>query len=322
MEQAAWMVRLDRERENIMGALGHSRSGDRIEAGLAMLYDLLIWLCASHLAITLRTCIELLDDPRAQARTAARAGACCTTARAMYCLGRYEEARRWLAEALEIAEACGDERVVMDAHNQLTVALLSLGDAVNAKRHGSLGLALALAKDDASRAANAANNLGDCCAATGEHTLALERYEQAMGLLRRGGCPDSPWVLVNLARTHIVLGANAAAARYLIEASENISGSSNVMYESCVLSFGSALMGSCGEFVASARFHGAALAHKQRTGCGLEPVDERLVEPLFTRAREALPPDVFDDAARAGGSLDFASALCEMSAWLEGQCRR
>ncbi|HYY21655.1 MAG TPA: AAA family ATPase, partial [Thermoleophilaceae bacterium] len=83
-------------------------------------------------------------------------------------------------QALELAEAAGDERALAQAHNVLGV--LSSGDLEGARRHLERSLALAEALGDSAARVAALNNLALAYANGGELEQAIQRAESALAL--------------------------------------------------------------------------------------------------------------------------------------------
>ena len=83
-------------------------------------------------------------------------------------------------QALELAEAAGDERALAQAHNVLGV--LSSGDLEGARRHLERSLALAESLGDSAARVAALNNLALAYANGGELEQAIQRAESALAL--------------------------------------------------------------------------------------------------------------------------------------------
>jgi DNA-binding winged helix-turn-helix (wHTH) protein len=73
----------------------------------------------------------------------------------------------------------------------------------------------------------------------------------------------------------------------------------------------------------AARLHGAACAQCEELGFAMEPVDAAFVEPMISRARDALGKEAFASDEAEGRMLSYGTTIAEAGAWLrEREARR
>ncbi len=114
--QAAWLDRLDDERDNLRTALAWAAEDDRIELALQMGASLWrFWQQRGHLGEGRESLAALLDRPESVGRTAARARALAAQGGIAYWQADIAAAGRAYAEALEIERGLGDPRGLAEA---------------------------------------------------------------------------------------------------------------------------------------------------------------------------------------------------------------
>ena len=73
----------------------------------------------------------------------------------------------------------------------------------------------------------------------------------------------------------------------------------------------------------AARLHGAGCAQCEDLGFAMEPADAAFVEPMISRARDALGKEAFASDEAEGRTLSYETAIAEAGAWLrESEARR
>ncbi len=122
-----------------------------------------------------------LDDRTGQIRVLRVLGTACAQ------LGRFDEGRAHLAEALELATGHGDDSARANVHISLALALEGQGDYRTALEHASEALLLFRSADHVTGQANALNMVGWCRTRLGDYAEALASGEQALFLQRQIG---------------------------------------------------------------------------------------------------------------------------------------
>ncbi|MFG1875223.1 tetratricopeptide repeat protein [Sphaerisporangium sp. NPDC049003] len=122
-----------------------------------------------------------LGDRTGQIRVLRVLGTACAQ------LGRFDEARAHLGEALELATGHGDDTARANVHISLALALEGQGDYRTALDHASEALLLFRSADHVTGQANALNMVGWCRTRVGDYAEALASGEQALILQRQIG---------------------------------------------------------------------------------------------------------------------------------------
>ncbi|MCC6313636.1 MAG: tetratricopeptide repeat protein [Thermomicrobiales bacterium] len=184
-EQERWLIRLEREHDNLRAALGWAAADD--DAIVLPLAGALwrFWRVRGHFTKGRRWLDEALrcevDDPPARADALLGAGA---LAREQGDLATAE--RHWRA-ALEPVRAIGDRGREAALLNNLGTAALERGDLAGAETRFTESLALARTLGDRRRAGDALANLGALAHYRGDTRLALERYRESLAVAREMG---------------------------------------------------------------------------------------------------------------------------------------
>jgi predicted ATPase/class 3 adenylate cyclase len=188
-EQRAWLERLERDLDNIRGALDWSLTSGRVEDALRAVSALdRFWRAHGHvtearawLSHGLAVAGEVAPDVRARALW--------TAANQATAQSDWETAAPLLLEARELFEQTDDGREEVFALANLSFVSRMRDDVTAAERFAREAVAVAqgLGDDRASSAALMA--LGDVHTLQGQHELALGRYEEAVELRIRLGDP-------------------------------------------------------------------------------------------------------------------------------------
>ncbi len=113
--QAEWLDRLDAELGNLRAAIAFSMTQPDPEPGLRLAASLRVyWAARGHAAEGAEALRALADAPTVQGATLARARALVAAAHLLGQAGSYAVAWNYCQEALAIAGAAGDERLVAD----------------------------------------------------------------------------------------------------------------------------------------------------------------------------------------------------------------
>jgi len=148
--QGESMLRLDRERENLLSAhawCAHAADGARMDMNLARATKM-YWISRGLLGVGHALTVEALARPGAQRRDELRCRALFDAGQFAFFMGRYAEAQRYLEESLAIARELGDKARVAAALQPLGMASLGQGHLATARAHLEEALALARALGD------------------------------------------------------------------------------------------------------------------------------------------------------------------------------
>ncbi len=318
-EQAAWLARLDLERENLLAAhqwAGRTPGG--AQAGLQLLgYVKLYWINRGLLELALGMYVEALERPGTQARDAARSKALFEAGQLLFYMGRHGEARGTLEESLAIARELDERDLVALALQPLGGAALGQGDFEAARRFLDEALALAREGGNARELAAALNALAQLHRVGGRPDAAEPLLRQALAIARELGDRETVAIaLLNLAMVGAVDGCSGEADRGVLEAMAIAAELLSQPLAQSTLEACAGLAALRGQWIPAARFFGAAEAQAGKTGLHRDPADEAFLAPLVAKARGALGASAFEAAQRAGQELAEAQATQEARAWL------
>jgi predicted ATPase/class 3 adenylate cyclase len=316
--QGEWLLRLDKERENLLSA--HAWC-DRAEKGAEMGLRLVsavkpYWLNRGLLGLGYRVTIEALARAVVQDRTPARCRGLFDAGQICYFMGRYDEAERFLNESLAIARESGDSRRIAVALQPLGMACMGRGDLPAARRHLEEGLALARERGDRRDIASMLNSMGQLYRMEGALDKAEPLYTQAISLAHDLGDREIVAVgLLNLAMVDAERGATDLARHRLLNVLAIAGEIGSKPAGQSVLEVSSGLASLGKEWARAARFFGSAEAQASNTGIHRDPADEAFLAPLVAQARSTLGAEAFDAAEAAGRALSYDEAVGEARAW-------
>ncbi len=321
-QQAAWLGRLDAERENLFAAhryCDHAREGG--ELGMRLLSAIRrYWFDRGLLGLGYRTTMEALTRTSARAPTPVRAAALNDAGQIAAYMGRYAEAQTHLVESLEIARDLGDKRRVAFLLQPLALACLGVGDHAAAREYLNEALALAQEFGDPREIAAALNSLAQIARMEGDLATAEPLYQQVLDIGR--DMPDmhdiASMSLLNLAMVAVGRHAPDRARGMLLEVIAICDEVDSKPAGQSVIEVSSGLAAACGDWEHSARFFGAAERQAAVSGIHRDPTDEAFLSPLVTKARSALGASAYADAEAAGRTMDYASAMEAVRSWLGG----
>ena len=319
--QAAWIARLDAERENLLSA--HSwcdLAASGAIAGLRLVRESkMYWFSRGLLVLGHRIVCEAVARPGAQQRTDARCGALFIAGQFAFFMGRYGDAQRYLEESLAIGRELGDKTAVARALQPLGMACLGQGHLATARAHLEEALAFARELGDKRELAAALCAIGQLYRTEGALDNAELLYENVLGLARELGDVESRAIgLLNLAMVAICRRSEKQAREMLLEIADiaQAVGSQRVGLSAIEVLAGMSAL--CEDWERAAQFFGAAEAQTENTGIHRDPADDAFLAPLVEKARNALGADAFAAAENSGRSLSYDTAMQEARAWLAG----
>jgi predicted ATPase/class 3 adenylate cyclase len=317
--QAAWLERLDRERENLIAA--HGRAGqvdDGARQGLALVFLLRpYWFKRGLMALGLGLAKEMLALPAAARRDMPRCRGLFAAGQFGYFMGHHAAARRYLGESLAIAREQGDSDAVAMVLQPLGMACLGEGDSVAALIYLEEAVALAQEGTNSRELAAALNNLAQLHRSQGHFDRAAPLYTQALDLARGFGDRDYIAVLLlNLAIVAIGQGKPNLAGPLLVETFGEAIDIQSVPIQLATLDVAACLCAVCGDETLAARLFGASATQSDATGLTRDPSDDAFVLPLLERARERLGLAAWVAAEASGRQISFDDAKSTAQEWL------
>jgi non-specific serine/threonine protein kinase len=319
-QQAAWLARLDLERENLLAAHGWcDRADNGAESGLRLVFAIKpFWLNRGLLGLGYRVTMHALAHPGAQARSTARCGGLADAGQLAFFMGRYAEAQDLLEESLAIAREIGDKSRIEEVLQPLGMVCLGQGNVAAARGHLTEALSLARELGNPRELAGALNALAQLYRMEGELDAAEPIYAQFLALARE--LRDGEIIaigLLNLAMVSIGRGSGIRARAMLLEVLSIAADIGSKPAVQSVLEVSAGLGASRDEWARAATFFGAAEALAGQTGLRRDPTDEAFLAPLIASARDALGAQPFAAAEATGRALAFDQAVTEARAWLE-----
>lgn len=221
-EQVEWLMRLDRERDNLRAALEWcQQSIGRTESGLRLASAITnFWYSRGNFSEMRVRLKALLSAPHEPVEGAARAKALATAADLAYRQSDFQTTSDLFAQSLEIYRSLGES-----GRHGMAIALIGLGnvatevgDYESAPELFEEGLALMRQIEDHQGIAHALRNLGWCAMRPGDYALAEDYLEQALDQFRQLG--DSMGIastLSGLGEVAIRQGAYESAQELLTE---------------------------------------------------------------------------------------------------------
>jgi predicted ATPase/class 3 adenylate cyclase len=318
-EQAAWLMRLDLERENLLAAHAWcDKARDGGELGLKFVYGIQPYFVhRGVLELGRRVAAQALGRAGAEGRSLARCRA-LFAAGWLGCYARcYADAQSYLEESHAIAQEHDDKRRMASALQPLALALSGQGDLAKARGHAEKALALEQELGNKHQVVTALNALAQIYRLEANLDRAEPLYEQVVALSREDGKHEGIAVgLLNVAMVSIGRGSADRARGILRDVVPIAAETGSSTVEQSVLEVSAGLASLLKEWERAARFFGAVEARTTHTGLHRDPADEAFLVPLIARAREALGATAFSACELAGSSLSYSQAIAEARAWL------
>ena len=319
-KQAAWLRRLDLERENLIAAhawCDHAKDG--AEIGLRLAHSAKqYWSKRGLLGLRHRLTVEALARAGAQERSLARCRGLFSAGQVCCFMGRFADATKYLEECLAIARELDDKGRIAAALQVLGIAALGEGDLVTARRDFEEGVSLAQAHGDKRELAAALNNLAQLDRAEGSLEAAAPRYENVLALAHELGDRELIAIaLLNLAMVAVDRHSADRARTMLLEVVQ-------IAEETGAQRLGQSTLDVCAglaslnmEYEFAARFYGAADAQTAQTQLQRDPADETFLTPLIAKAQQALGTARFATVKDAGCALSYEQAIAVAITWLK-----
>ncbi|HEX6023226.1 MAG TPA: BTAD domain-containing putative transcriptional regulator [Solirubrobacter sp.] len=309
-ERAAWLERLDGERENLRAALAWAGAGGDVETGLRLAAALApFWMAHGLIEEGKRSLTALLAGPREPSLGRTRA----LSAAGLFIVieGDLERGERVCRESLMLSRP-GEEWYRSVALNVLGTATRYRGRWEEARNHYGEALTLATAGDLWWPAALVQANLGALAELEGRDIEAMEHFEQAVDIARPGG---DEWMLalclMNSARAIRRLGELDRASGLQAEALRLFVAVDNAWGIAASLAGFAALAAARGDHARAARLYGAeeAIRERARVGVWLTIAPEHQAGQQATAS--ALGEATWTQARAQGRALTQTEAIAE-----------
>ncbi len=120
VQQIEWFTKLAEEHNNVRAAISWAESKDKIELGLKLVTAVWrFWIVRGHLREGSLRLKSLLNHPKAQVKTMARAKALNVLGTLMFTIGNFDKAKVIFEESLAIARGFDDELALANILNSL-----------------------------------------------------------------------------------------------------------------------------------------------------------------------------------------------------------
>ena len=316
-DQAAWLERIDADRENLL--LAHrwcQQAKLDPEAGIRLASSLKhFWIIRGRTQTGHRVMAEALA--RMPARNAIRCMGLFDAGQLSNLMGRNAEGRAYLEESLAIAREIGDERRIAAILQPLGMACLELGDRAMARSYLEDGVIRAMAIGIPRNIAAANNALGQLLRFEGRADEAQPLYEQALAVLRSvGDRESSAIIMLNVAMSQVARGLPDAARAVLLEVIGIAQELGSRREGQSLMEVTAGLAATLEDWAGAAVFFGAAEALQSQSGLYRDAADAAFLEPLVARTRERLGEAEFNLRGEDGRALSYEKAIARAREWL------
>jgi predicted ATPase/class 3 adenylate cyclase len=318
--QAAWLARLDLERENVLAAHAWAdHMADGGDLGLTLVHSIKhYWFSRGLLELGYRVTVEALSRANAEERSLSRCRGLFNAGQFCYLMGRYKDVHGYLEQSLAIGRDLGDRGRIEMVLQLLGIVALNQGDLRTARAYLDEALPLAEQVGDKRELCAVINARAHLHRLGGELDTAESLYGKVLAFARELGDRESIAIaLLNLTIVSILRASGDTARDMLAQVLLIVEETGSQSSAQSLLAVSSGLASLRGEWEHAARFFGMAEKQAAQTGMYPDPVDEASLAPLIARTREVLGTDEFQIAATRGRWLLLAEAMAEVRAWLE-----
>ncbi len=322
-EAGAWLDRLEREHDNLRGALGWALERGEVELGLRLVAAVFrFWMVRGHLRegrVWAERLLALGREGADAARAAPGAGWESIRARALRAAGvlaLYQgdeaAAESWLEQAAALGREAGDPRTVANALNSLGV--VALGQGAPARAEACLEDGLALMREAGARrdVASVLTNLGIALYMKEDMERAADAFAEALAVSREVG--DRDLIATSLANLSSVALRQREVAR-----ADALGREALALYRElgdprrCAVGLEgvAGAAGMAGRGARAARLLGAAAALRETLGAPQPPQEREETEQAVAGARAALGETAWAAAVAAGQKLTLEQAIAE-----------
>jgi predicted ATPase/class 3 adenylate cyclase len=309
--ETPWLSRLEREHDNLRGALDWAERAGVAGSGLrAAAAVWRFWQQRGHLSEARTRLQRLLALPGAEARDAVRARALGALGSITYWQNDYAVMRTAYEEAVHIAREVGDPRLLASALLNLSYVPALEGDLERVESIVREGLEVARDGGEPTVVADLWTFLGFLEVWRGNPSGALDPLHTAIDILR--GAADRLVLadhLIGLGIVMLMLGDHDAAKGHFRESLETFAKAKSTVNIATVLPAFAMLANAGGDHERAARLLGAAARIREESGGGAPPeLMAKLGDP-DTDARRALGEEAFERAHGEGYAMTIEEGV-------------
>ena len=305
----AWLDRVHDDRENIRAAVGFAAADGDAPTALRLCGIWRYWITRGNLTAgraLVTTALATGDGPPELRLRALNAAGVLASEQ-----GDFAAARALFDESLELAQRLGRPGWIARAFCNLGNLATYDGDFAEVLRLYEQPLAHYREVRDVRLLSLVVQNLGLAHSGAGHHERAIELLDESVVLSREAGDPAHlSSTLRSLARAQLAGASERAPALELLKESLALSGeiSDRPGILECLETL-AAVVGRGGDPVAGAGLIGAAAAARVTAGATRQPDEDAWVREVEAELRQALGPDAYAAAVRAGERLDLRAAV-------------
>jgi non-specific serine/threonine protein kinase len=321
-DQAQWLIRLERDHENIVGAIRWSLDegfgGDEALRMAGALWR--FWNTHGYFGLGRGLLSAALDHQGQGPATAARVRALRGAGILAYYQGEYETARTLLEESLAVSRMLGDRVGEARALNALGGISLELGDYPPAREQFGQCAEISREIGDRGGVALALGNMGTIARYQGDDQTARMYYEEALALVREIGHQDNTAsLLFDLGALATRSGGTEQARSRLLECALLVQELGEKRTGAYALEGAGDLLARLGLTSQAVRLYGAAATLRASIEAPLTHYEEGEQKAKVDQARAVLGPSAFDLEWIAGEGLSFETALDFTVQWLRNR---
>ncbi|HEV3473929.1 MAG TPA: tetratricopeptide repeat protein, partial [Actinomycetota bacterium] len=309
--QALWLDRTEREHDNIRAALrwaiDHGEGEIALRTGASLWR---FWQQRGHLREGRQWLEEILAMPAASDRTAQRGKALGAAGSLTYWMNDYEATERHYREAVDVYRDVGDHAGMAEALYNMAFVPALKGDIAEARSIFAQSLAEARAAGDQVLIAHALEWEAYADLLEGHYETVVPRLQEAVAMTRRLGRQfELADMLSALSQAYAVTGDLPSARAVLAESMELFKEADNPTGLSMNLYGFAAIAVKAGRFERAARLVAAHEATREEIGGGAPPELMNVMGVPADAAREALPPERFQQAWAEGRAMGLEKAV-------------
>jgi tetratricopeptide (TPR) repeat protein len=318
-EEARWLERVDRARENILAAHAWSlRAPDACERSYRLVFAMRHhWFARGQLELGHRLSLDTVANGPHEPAGTGRGRALWVAGQISALTARYAEAQPLLEESLCIARSQRDRAMEARVLNVLALSLMGQGDSAGAAEQCERTLEIAREMGDERRIAMASNALAQIRRLEGNLVRAEALYLDALALSRKLGHREMECiVLLNLAMVAVSRGDEARAIDPLCQVIAFVAETGSPQATQSLFEVAAGLAASRGEWERAARLFGVAERHVEETDYRRDPADEAYLSSWISKTRAALGDARFATEQAAGRSAAYAAEVTAIVQWL------